>query len=357
MSSNVNIVCADCFDFLRTLPESSVDLILTDPPYNNKVTTQRNNKRKKNEWDNIPNYEQWFLGWLSLALRALKPNGVFYFWHNDFLTLSRLVVLIQSKTTLKFNSFCIWDKGESYRFRSWGNRSPEGATAPRSWFNRCEYCVEFFNTYTEKTKYTRTGWEALKDDPRFCWFIKDWYRSELSRLGLDLHDIREMWKEETGRGADMIRHYFRDNQFEIPTARVFASFFERHGFTYPGGYSALRKTFLEEKKKAIPQIQKLENKRNYHRCDRNHCNVWRRKNIKTNNRLHTFQKPVDILERIVRTSCRPGGIVLDPFAGSCTTAAACIRTGRDFVGCEREEKYLKPALRWIRSEQENFFNP
>jgi site-specific DNA-methyltransferase (adenine-specific) len=46
------------------------------------------------------------------------------------------------------------------------------------------------------------------------------------------------------------------------------------------------------------------------------------------------QKPEAILEPLVRYSCPPGGVVLDPFAGSGSTGAAAVREGREFIGVE-----------------------
>jgi site-specific DNA-methyltransferase (adenine-specific) len=54
---------------------------------------------------------------------------------------------------------------------------------------------------------------------------------------------------------------------------------------------------------------------------------------------HPTQKPLEIIERIIRASCPPGGMVLDPFMGSGTTAVAARRCGRDFVGFELNPAY------------------
>lgn len=71
---------------------------------------------------------------------------------------------------------------------------------------------------------------------------------------------------------------------------------------------------------------------------------------------HPTQKPLALLERIVRAACRPGGIVVDPFCGSATTGVAALRHGRQFVGVDSEkeylEKYAKPRLRDALAERE-----
>ena len=66
--------------------------------------------------------------------------------------------------------------------------------------------------------------------------------------------------------------------------------------------------------------------------------------------VHPHEKPVDILARLVRWMTKPGETVLDPFSGSGTTAAACVRTGRRFVGCELDETFFNLAVERIQRE-------
>jgi site-specific DNA-methyltransferase (adenine-specific) len=54
---------------------------------------------------------------------------------------------------------------------------------------------------------------------------------------------------------------------------------------------------------------------------------------------HPTQKPLEIIERMVKASCPPGGVVLDPFMGSGTTAVAAQRLGRHFTGFELNQAY------------------
>ena len=89
--------------------------------------------------------------------------------------------------------------------------------------------------------------------------------------------------------------------------------------------------------------QSYEEMRNYHRCDPEHSNVWRINTLSGSDRIHICQKPDGILARIIRVSCRPGGVVLDPFMGSGSTGVACLNCGRDFVGCEIDSGYFGVA--------------
>ena len=56
---------------------------------------------------------------------------------------------------------------------------------------------------------------------------------------------------------------------------------------------------------------------------------------------HPTQKPLALLDRIIRAASREGELVLDPFTGSSTTGVAAVRLGRSFIGFDTEEKYLK----------------
>lgn len=60
---------------------------------------------------------------------------------------------------------------------------------------------------------------------------------------------------------------------------------------------------------------------------------------------HPTNFPVEIPLRLMEASCPPGGIVLDPFLGSGTTAVAAIQTGRHYMGIEIIEKYCELSQR------------
>ena len=60
-------------------------------------------------------------------------------------------------------------------------------------------------------------------------------------------------------------------------------------------------------------------------------------------------KPVKLFDYLIRNSSRPGDIVLDPFAGSGTTLAACEQSGRTAYVAERDPGYAAGiADRWRR---------
>ena len=65
--------------------------------------------------------------------------------------------------------------------------------------------------------------------------------------------------------------------------------------------------------------------------------------------IHPTQKPLSLLERVVRCSSRPGDLVLNPFSGSGTTGAAAVGLGRRYLGLERDPAYVEFSRRRIHA--------
>ena len=63
--------------------------------------------------------------------------------------------------------------------------------------------------------------------------------------------------------------------------------------------------------------------------------------------LHPTQKPVELFEYLIKTYTNENEIVLDNVLGSGTTAVACLKTNRQFIGFEKEEEYYNIALKRI----------
>lgn len=66
------------------------------------------------------------------------------------------------------------------------------------------------------------------------------------------------------------------------------------------------------------------------------------------------QKPLSLLDRIVRASSRKGGVVIDPFCGSGTTLVAAHRLGRRFVGCDVGKMAIETAAERLEQEGAEF---
>ena len=71
-------------------------------------------------------------------------------------------------------------------------------------------------------------------------------------------------------------------------------------------------------------------------------------------KLHPTQKPVPLLEYLVKTYTNEGDLVLDNCAGSGTTAIACLNTNRQFIVMEKEQKYYDIILKRVGDFNKNF---
>lgn len=68
-------------------------------------------------------------------------------------------------------------------------------------------------------------------------------------------------------------------------------------------------------------------------------------------REHPTQKPVALFKRILENYSEPWMTILDPFLWSWTTAIACKQMNRNFIGIEREEKYVDIANKRLKYTQ------
>jgi len=70
-------------------------------------------------------------------------------------------------------------------------------------------------------------------------------------------------------------------------------------------------------------------------------------------RVHPTQKPVALMCRIIEDFTKVGDTIFDPFAGSGTTGVACVKTGRNFIGCEIDAGYCEIARKRCKEAEES----
>jgi DNA modification methylase len=75
---------------------------------------------------------------------------------------------------------------------------------------------------------------------------------------------------------------------------------------------------------------------------------WMKANAQ--NDCHPTQKPIPVIEKMIRNSSNIGDLILDPFLGSGTTAVAAKNLGRHFIGIEIEPKYVAIANQRLQQE-------
>lgn len=99
---NIDLKCVDAIDGLKSLADESIDLIVTDPPYN-----LSKDYGKTNDNLSFDNYLKFSFEWLSEAKRVLKPNGTIYvFMGMQF--ISYIYEILDKDLKLNFNSWITW---------------------------------------------------------------------------------------------------------------------------------------------------------------------------------------------------------------------------------------------------------
>lgn len=234
------IFCEDALDGLARIPDASVDLILTDPPYG--LGKDYGNDSDKQA---AADYLAWTASWIDAVLPKLKSSGSLYI----FLTWRYAPeIFVMLKQRMSMLNEIIWDR-----------RVPSMGGGTRN-FSSVHDTIGFFAK------------------------AKGYY--------FDLDAVRIPYDAATKKARS--RSIF-----------VGAKWLEL-------GYNP----------KDVWSVSRLH-KEHRERAD------------------HPTQKPLEIIERMLLASCPPGGVVLDPFMGSGTTAVAAKRRGRDFVGFELNPGYCE----------------
>lgn len=318
----------DCLSIFKDIEDKSVNLVLIDPPYN------IGKDKKWDKWETVNEYVEFMGKVFKECQRVLKDNGSFYFFHNDFLQMVELQNYINKNTNFRFNSFIVWDKGD-FRALSWKNPSEKNNL--RSWFNTCEYCLY----YTFKD---RTGLVEVMTDVNNFKPLREYFEY----IQKTLKTTKTHIIQQIGQNAD---HCFRwgSSQWDLPTEETYNQLintFKINDFEGFRTYESLREEYESLREEYEPLREEYESLRPVHNLDKNHNNIWR-SSIRNSGKLHPCEKPLDILERIIRTSTHEGGVVLDCFMGSGSTGAACVNANRNFIGMELDPNYFNIAKQRI----------
>lgn len=296
--ANVTLHNTDCLTLLAQLPDNSVDLIATDPPYY---------KVKGEAWDNQWQSKADFFAWLDSILieyhRVLKPAGSLYLFAGPHLATQVDVAVSQRFNLL---NHLIWRKPN-------GRHNGCNKESLRSYFPQTEHIL--FAESRKKTPFAFEPIRAYLDDARTA--------ANISRKQID-----------QACGCQMSGHWFDRSQFTFPG--------RPHYQTMDKLFGAVLKPYdqLKTEYKAIKQQRRhFAVTKHVH-----YTNVWDFKPVQWYPGKHPCEKPLELMRHIIEASSKPGDVVLDTFVGSGSTAIACRDLGREFVGCEMGEVEFDGAV-------------
>ena len=74
--------------------------------------------------------------------------------------------------------------------------------------------------------------------------------------------------------------------------------------------------------------------------------------VKVGDRMHPAQKPIELLESLIKKSTKEGDLIYDPFAGSGSTMIAAMNCNRQYTGSEMAQEYFERMMERIKKEKE-----
>ena len=286
----VDLRLGDCLELMKNIPDGSVDLVLTDPPYGTmKGTALDGWKNQITEWDTAIDPLKIF----EQISRVLRPNG-------------KAVLFSQEPYTSRLITSAIPSLPFAYRAMWYKNVHANALLAKSAMVSRYEDICIF--------SCSKGGGE-----------VAEYMKSELEKSGLTVKKINELLGTST-----MASHYFRAGcQFVLPTKEKYEKL-QTTGFW--------KRPYDELKEKTMPVF-------NLWQGGKSKSNVLEYK--KDNDGYHPTQKPVALLEDLIQTYSNEGDTVLDFTAGSGSTGVACVNTNRHFIGIELDDGYFNIAKKRI----------
>ena len=323
----VQLIHGDCLEVMKTLPTSSVDLILTDPPYY---------KVKGDAWDRAWDTPEAFLAWFDQVAeqwhRLLKPNGSLYAFAWPKIAARVEVLLAERFEVLQRIT---WAKPAFSTKAEMNAKSGQ-----RQFFPVSEALLFAEHRGADNMAKGVAGYAAQCDELRGFVFepLRTYLAAERDRADFTTRRVAEAFQKKSGSRTvtGMAGHWFERVQWTLPTA---------------ANYQWLRDLFNREQRDQFLRREYEDLRREYEDLRRPFCvtadvpytDVWTFPTVSTRGSKHPCEKPLAMMEHIIRASSRPGAVVLDSFMGSGVVGEAAVRLGRDFIGIEADPEWLSRA--------------
>jgi DNA modification methylase len=303
--SRSTLLFGDCLIENDKIESGSVDLILTDLPYGTMEGQSKtgiyHNGEEKHQWDSIIDTDKI----MQVANRILRKNGKMILFAQEPFARELINKAIPN---LPFNYRAIWLKDTLGSFM----RSKSALL----------YRTEDILIFSKNHEF-----EGLHP-------LRPYFKEVFEYIG----HTKKTILEQVGQRAD---HVFRFNssQFDLCTVETYEALIYFYCIDKMEGF----KTFNELK--PIDDAFKTEFASTF--------NLWQGGKYKDNvfeykrdrDNYHPTQKPVLLLEDLIKTFSNENDLVVDLTMGSGSTGVACKNTNRNFIGIEKDENYYNIAVR------------
>lgn len=326
----INLRQGDCLELMKDIPDKSIDMILCDLPYGTTAC----------KWDIVIPFDKLW----EQYKRIIKNDGTIVLFGSQPFTSE----LIHSNIKW-FSHNWTWVKNKASNFQL-ANKMPMKITE--------DICV-----FYKSDNYELNNFQELRL----------YSKKILDYIGLNIKNINKIM------GNRKAEHFFYWNttQFSLCTLEIYNELIDKFEINKSGDYleyKILKEMYEEEFKGRCktynPQgIKKLENpiklsnknkagklghlssisKRDeYTQQYTNYPTNVLKFNVPAKN-IHPTQKPVTLLEYLIKTYTNENDTVLDNCMGSGSTGVACVNTNRNFIGIELSEEYYNIATERINN--------
>lgn len=316
----IKLIQGDCLERMKEIKSGSVDMILTDPPYGTvKGMILKGQTAATAEWDSTIKHDEM----LEECNRILRTNGA-------------LVLFSQDPYTSKLSTETHGNLPFSYRMTWLKDHFASPLSANKAPVNYTEDVCVFFKKHT---KHDFEGFHPLRP---YANMVMDFIGKNLKQINADLCHRRA-------------EHFFYvdTTQFGLCTESTYNELINEYAINEMDGFREFSSLIPENKEyrdelikrmtEASPKVFNLPEGAKYK------SNVLEYKKDYTG--LHPTQKPVAMMEDLIKTYTNESDTVLDFTMGSGTTGVACVNTGREFIGIELDETYFNTASERILAKQ------
>lgn len=338
--NSAELVNADCLQYVASLPDNSIDLIVTDPPYF---------KVKPNGWDNQWNGDTDYLRWLDICLaqfwRVLKPAGSIYLFSGHRLAAD---IEIMMRERFKVLNHIIWAKPSG----RWNGCNKEGL---RSYFPTTERIL-FAEHYQGPYKPKDSGYEEKSRELKQHVLspLISYFRDAREALGVTSKEIADA----TGK-KNMASHWFGASQWQLPNEvdyhklqmlfeRIAKEKFQRNELDTTHHQLVEEWQCLNRQYSELLEEYKSLRRHFSVSVSVPYTDVWTHKPVQFYPGKHPCEKPADMLQQIINASSQPGDVVADFFMGSGSTLKAALQLGRKAIGVELEEERFSQTVKEVR---------
>jgi len=305
--SRSTLLLGDCLIESDKIESGSVDLILTDLPYgtmkgiNEEFVGYGRKNHDGHLWDNVIDTDKI----MQIANRILRKNGKMVMFAQDPFSTELKTKAIPN---IPYNYSMIWEK----------NDFANALIAKKAPVNYYEDVLVFSKN---------NEFEGLHP-------LRPYFKQVFEFIGGSKKYIMEI----VGQRAD---HVFRINssQFDLCTLETYNDIVKHFNINKMQGF------------KEFDYLQGIDNQ--FKNTFASTFNLWEGNKYKSNilkykkdyNGFHPTQKPVLLLEDLIKTFSNENNLVVDLTMGSGSTGVACKNTNRQFIGIEKDENYYNVAIR------------